>query len=63
MDLDYLDREAYKYRKKNEKSGLTSASYTDYWRSIEPALIERLQQLYYIDIIMFEYQQYPLSDL
>ena len=61
-DINKLDNEAFKYRKANEKSHKTSLDYNAYWQTINPALMERLKQLYAVDTIMFGYPHDPFAD-
>ena len=61
-DITLLDNEAFKYRKVNEKSHKTLLGYNAYWRTIDPALMKRLKQLYAVDIIMFGYPHDPFAE-
>ena len=61
-DITLLDNEAFKYRKVNEKSHKTLFGYNAYWRTIDPALMKRLKQLYAVDIIMFGYPHDPFAE-
>ena len=61
-DITLLDNEAFKYRKVNEKSQKTLLGYNAYWRTIDPALMKRLKQLYAVDIIMFGYPHDPIAE-
>ena len=61
-DITQLNNAAFKYRKANEKSHKTLLGYNAYWRTIDPALMKRLKQLYAVDIIMFGYPHDPFAE-
>ena len=61
-DITQLNNAAFKYRKVNEKSHKTLLGYNAYWRTIDPALMKRLKQLYAVDIIMFGYPHDPFAE-
>lgn len=60
-DIGHLDSEAFKFRKAHEKSGTTKQSAKSYWQTIDPSLMQRLKQIYTIDLKMFGYPDYPLN--
>ena len=60
IDLEQLDKKAYKYRKANEKSQTTVNMYNRYWRTIDVTLLDRLRHVYLSDLMMFDYPHDPM---
>ena len=60
IDLEQLDKKAYKYRKANEKSGTTVKSFNSFWRTIDVTLLNRLKQVYLSNLMMFDYPHDPM---
>ena len=60
IDLEQLDKKAYKYRKANEKSQTTVNMYNRFWRTIDVTLLDRLRHVYLSDLMMFDYPHDPM---
>lgn len=59
-DPQTMITESYSFRRENEKHHDTKKLYQDYWESIKPKTIKRLQEIYSRD---FEYFDYPTKPL
>lgn len=60
VDIEQLGKDAYRFRKMNEKTHFTKNAYEIYWRSIDEPMIKSLQELFSLDLKMFDYPDHPL---
>ena len=58
-DIASFKNMSFQLRKPSEKSNTTAQSYETYWKSIDNDSVQKLRQIYSIDLTMFDYPQWP----